>query len=200
MDRRDLTASRTGRTISGPGSSYKSPVDDASLALLLAFVRLTARASALIFAASLVAGAVELVAPHSEFARRGAGWKLLAALLVSHTIHFSLVLALAVATDGENVAGRGGWVLATSVGFAFYAAAGGALLLRRTAASARGVPQIAGETALCLVVGLAFLMTYLGGVARTPLYALMAALLAGAMLALVSAALVRIKLLAIPSS
>ena len=151
--------------------------------LLIALVRLTARASAVIFVAALVAGAAELLAsPSSSFWRRGAGWKLLGALIVSHTIHFAFVAALVIETHGQNVANRGGWILASIVGVLFYILSVGALLLRRVPPASRTIRNLAGDTVFSVFVGLAFLQTYLGRLAKSPLFALMVALLGGALL------------------
>ena len=150
--------------------------------LVAELVRLTARTSALIFVASLAARATELLAPRSSFSRRGAGWKLLGALLVSHTIHFAFVAALTVETQGRNVEARGGWILTIVVGLLFYATTVGALALRRAPPAARDVPHIVGDAVLTGFVGFAFVVTYLGRIGKSPLFVVMAALLAGAML------------------
>jgi hypothetical protein len=120
------------------------------------------------------------------------GWKLLGVLLLSHTIHFVTVFALTIQTHGRNVSARGGSALVIMVGVAFYAATGGALLVRRTPSGARTLPQVGGDAALSLLIGLAFLVTYVGGVGRLPTYALMAALVGGAMLVFVFAVAMRV--------
>lgn len=171
----------------------------ASLTLLAELTRITARTSAVIFALALAAGAAELLAPRSSFARRGAGWKLLGALLVSHTIHFAVVAALTVEMHGENVANRGGWFLAIIVGALFYAATGGALVLRRAPSAARSVRNLAGDAVLSVLVALAFLEVYVGRVGQSPLFAVLAALLSGTLLAFVAAVAVRILRRATPA-
>ncbi len=175
-------------------------MDGASPDLIAELTRITARTSAVIFAASLAAGAAELIAPRSSFARRGAGWKLLGALLVSHTIHFAFVAALTVETHGENIARRGGSFLTIIVGVLFYAATGGALVLRRAPPAARSVRNLAGDAVLSALVGLAFLEVYVGRVGQSPLFAVLAALLSGALLAFVVAVAVRILRRATPSA
>lgn len=155
--------------------------------LVAELARITARTSAVVFAASLAAGAAELLWPRSPFARQGAGWKLLAALLVSHTIHFAVVAVLIVQTGGENIANRGGWILTSVVGVLFYAATVGALVLRRVAPLVRALPNVIGDAVLSSLVGVAFLQVYIGGVGRAPLFAALAALLSGALTAFLAA-------------
>jgi hypothetical protein len=167
-------------------------VDGASSDLVTELVRITARVSAVIFVASLLAGTAELLAPRSSFSRRGAGWKLLGALLVSHTIHFATVIALTVETHAQNIAHRGGWILAIGIGLFFYASTVGALVLRRGPPVARTIPNLAGDAALSGLVWLAFLITYLGRIGRSPLFAVMVVLLSGAMFGFVAAVAVRI--------
>jgi hypothetical protein len=67
--------------------------------LITELVRITARISALIFVAALAAGGADLLAPpSSSFSRSGVSWKLIGAVIVSHTIPFGFVAALAVET------------------------------------------------------------------------------------------------------
>jgi len=174
-------------------------VNGAGPDLIAELTRITARTSAVIFAASLAAGAVELLTPRSSFSRRGLGWKLLGALLISHTIHFAFVAALTVETHAKNIAHRGGWFLAIIVGILFYAATGGALFLRRGPAAARSVRNLTGDAALSAVVGLAFLEVYVGRVGQSSLFAVLAVLLSGALLAFVAAVTVRMLRRATPS-
>ena len=163
-------------------------MDDAGLQLLTELVRITARISAVIFVAALAAGGADLLAPpSSSFSRRGVGWKLIGAVIVSHTIHFGFVAALAVETHGQNVMNRGGWILTSVVGVLFYVATIGALVLRRVSPAERTIQNLAGDTAFSILVGLAFLETYLGRVGKSPLFTVMAALLASALLAFVAA-------------
>lgn len=175
-------------------------MDGVRLDVLAELTRITARTSAVIFAAALAAGAAELLAPRSSFARRGAGWKLLGALLVSHTIHFAAVGALTVAMRGENIAQRGGWLLTLLVGVLFYAATGGALVLRRAPPAARSARNLAGDGVLSALVGLAFLEAYVGRVGQSPLFVILAALLSGALLAFVVAVALRILRRATPTA
>jgi len=156
--------------------------------LLVELVRITARISAVIFVAALAAGGVDLLAPpSSSFSRRGWSWKLVGGVIASHTIHFSFVAALVVETHGQNVLNRGGWILTSVVGALFYVATIGALVLRRVSPAERTIRNLAGDTAFSILVGLAFLETYLGRVGKSPLFTVMAALLAGAMLTFVAA-------------
>lgn len=155
-------------------------------------VRLTARTSTLIFVASVAADGTEIVAPRASFSRRGAGWKLVTALLVSHTIHFCLVYALATETHGRNITSRGGWVLTTIVGILFYAFTLCALALRRVPSEMRGLANVLGDAACSGLVGLAFLVTYLGRFGTSPMYTFMVWLVAPALIAFTGAAAVRI--------
>src|SRR5580765_638268 len=112
-------------------------MDAAGLELITELVRITARISAAIFVAALAAGGADLLAPpSSSFSRRGVCWKLIGAVIVSHTIHFGFVAALAVETHGQNVMNRGGWILTSVVGALFYVATIGALVLRRVSRGA----------------------------------------------------------------
>lgn len=167
-------------------------MDGSSPDLLLELVRITARISAVVFAAALAAGATEHFAPGAPFSRRGAGWKLLGALLVSHTIHFAFVFALTLRTHGENVAHRGGWILTSVVGVVFYAATGGALMLRRVPPATRTRAGVAGDAVLCSLVGAAFLEIYVGRMGQSPLFAVLGGLVLAGMLAFLAAVVVRI--------
>jgi hypothetical protein len=156
--------------------------------LLNELVRITARTSAVIFVAALAAGVVDLLAPpSSSFSRRGWGWKLVGVVIISHTIHFGFVAALAIETHGQNVINRGGWFPTSVVGVLFYGATIGALVLRPVSPAERTIRNLGWDTAFSTLVGLAFLETYLGRFGKSPLFTVMAALLAGAMLAFVAA-------------
>ena len=98
------------------------------------------------------------------------------------------VAALTLETHGQNVANRGGWILASVVGVLFYAAAAGALVLRRVPPASRTVANVAGEAACSILVGLAFLEIYVGRAGRSPGFAILAAALAVALLVFVVAA------------
>jgi hypothetical protein len=174
-------------------------MNGASPDLIAELVRITARTSAVIFSASLAARAAELAWPRRSFSRQGAGWKLLGALLVSHTIHFGVVAALTIEMHGQNIANRGGWILTTVVGVLFYAATAGALVIRRAPPFAQAVSNLAGDAVLSSLVGLAFLAVYVGRIGRSPLFAVMAAALSGALLAFVAVVAIRIFQSAAPS-
>jgi hypothetical protein len=165
-------------------------VSAASSDLLIALVQWTARASAVILVAALAAGAADLLAPlsSSSASHRGSGWKLVGALIVSHTIHFAFVAALTLETHGQNVVNRGGWMLASVVGVLFYVATVGALVLRRVPPASRPLANVAGDAVCSVLVGLAFLEIYGGRAGRSPGFALMAALLAVALIIFVVAA------------
>lgn len=167
-------------------------MDGASPHLIAELTRVTARASAVVVVASLAAGAAELFAPQSSFSRRGAGWKLLGALLVSHTIHFAAVAALTIERHAQNIAEGGGWLVTGVVGLFFYAATAGALVLRRAPSFARTVPNLVGDGVLSSAVALAFLQAYAARRGISALFAVLAALLSGAWLVFAAAVVVRI--------
>lgn len=146
----------------------------------------------MIFIASLAVRSAELLCPASSLSRRGAGWKLLGGLIVSHTIHFAFVGMLTIRTQGRNILDRGGWTLAVVVGILFYAATVGGLVLRRASSSARTIRNLAADAVLSILVGLAFLQPYLARAHGSALFAVMAALLAGTMLAFAAASAARI--------
>jgi len=91
-------------------------------------VRLTARVSAAVFAAGLVAAARRLASGESAAgAARRADIAAFGAFLGAHTIHFAAVLMLAAATSGANIRSAGGWLPTLAVAAAFYAACGAVL-------------------------------------------------------------------------
>jgi hypothetical protein len=127
-------------------------------------VRLTARASATLFAAALI-----LFATGSRSGRSGVryGIRLFLGFVLAHTIHFSAVVWLAVLTAGENIEERDGWTVVLTVGALFYFAAFLIVRAWRAIDSGRTLPRrdrLAANAAITLIA-LAFLNSYL---ARVP--------------------------------
>jgi len=126
-------------------------------------VRVTARASAAVFAASLVAAARRLADDDSVDARaaRRADVAAFAGFLTAHTIHFASVLLLAAATGGENIRNAGGWIPTLAAAGAFYVSCGAVLrgklrqAARWTTAGARRL-----DIATMAIVWLVFFQAY----------------------------------------
>jgi len=100
---------------------------DAAVAALA--VRTTARISAVLLAANLIAAARRLSAGPDptlppqrtrRFQVRTLDTSTFAAFLISHTIHFASVALLALATDGASMRNTGGWTAAMVVAALFY--------------------------------------------------------------------------------
>jgi hypothetical protein len=124
------------------------------------WVRLTARISVTLY--SLGLGGFALAASRGRDLR--AALRVLQSFVVSHTIHFGFVAWLTVATAGENIARRGGWLLASAVGVVFYAASFAMLF---------GVRQHRRSAVLgAVVIWLMFVLTYIGGIPANPVFAL----------------------------
>ena len=124
------------------------------------WTRLTARISVALY--SLALGGFAVAAWRGREPR--AAQRTLQAFILSHTIHFGFVAWLTVATAGENIARRGGWLLITIVGVAFYVASFAMLFgLRQRRRSA-----LVGAT----VVWLMFVGTYAGRIPRDVIFAL----------------------------
>ncbi len=114
------------------------------------WVRLTARTSVALY--SLGLGGVAFAAARGRDPR--AALKIMKAFVVSHTIHFGFVAWLTIATAGENIARRGGWLLASIVGVVFYVASFAMLF---------GVRQHRLSAVVgAIVIWLMFVITYLG--------------------------------------
>jgi len=126
-------------------------------------VRATARVSAAVFAASLVAAARRLAADDAMDigAARRADVAAFAAFLAAHTIHFGSVLMLAVATSGQNIRDAGGYSATFVVGAAFYAACAAVLRAKlRTAPRWTTVAQRRTEIGTIAVVWVVFFQAY----------------------------------------
>jgi hypothetical protein len=105
------------------------------------FAGIMARLSAALLASSLLVAARRVslssgldssgsqrVAPA---AWRTADVNLFVAFIVSHTIHFAGVVLMALASSGENIRARGGWLVNVAVAVLFYAACFGILSAKR---------------------------------------------------------------------
>src|SRR5262249_27333220 len=92
-------------------------------------VRVTARVSAAVFTASLIAAARRLSAgPASDVElNRRIDIGAFAVFVLAHTIHFASVGLLAAATGGRTIRDAGGYAGTLLVGAAFYAACGAVL-------------------------------------------------------------------------
>jgi hypothetical protein len=124
------------------------------------WVRITARVSVALYSLGLGGFAVE--------AYRGreprAPLRLFELFIISHTIHFGFVAWLTVATAGENIERRGGWLLTSLVGAVFYVASFATLKgaqLRRPSA------WLGATTIWLMIVG-----TYVTRIPRNAVFAL----------------------------
>jgi len=131
-------------------------VDPSQIAL---WVRMTARVSLALYALALGGFAVE--------AYRGreprAPLRLFELFILSFTIHFGFVAWLTVATAGENIERRGGPLLTSLVGVAFYVASFAVL-----AGAPRRLSAWLGATTIWLMI----LGTYVGRISRNAAFAL----------------------------
>ena len=136
--------------------SRMGSVEPSQIAL---WVRTTARVSLALYSLALGAFAVE--------AYRGreprAPLRLFEIFIFSFTIHFGFVAWLTVATAGENIERRGGPVLTSLVGVAFYLASFAVL----TGAPLRRLSAYLGATTIWLMI----LGTYIGRIPRNPAFA-----------------------------
>jgi len=124
------------------------------------WTRLTARISVALY--SLALGGFAVAAARGREPR--AAQATLRSFILSHTIHFGFVAWLTVATAGENIARRGGWLLISVVGVVFYVASFAMLFgLGRCRRSA-----LVGAT----VVWLMFVGAYGGRIPRDVVFAL----------------------------
>jgi len=146
---------------------------------LLLAVQWTARLSSTTFAAALLA---------STFAGRRSR-TLDIGFLVAHTIHFSFVVRLALATGGKgmfpggkDIADAGGWPAVFAIFAFFYLLAGITLRARQLGPRASPRMRVAGQLATAFI-GFMFVRTYVPLMARSSWYALPAALVATAVVA-----------------
>jgi hypothetical protein len=144
---------------------------------LLRVVRLTARSSALLFAAAQTAGAV---GPRASKTSRA----LYLAFLTAHAVHFTAVTRYALLTGGRNLfpGGRslndvGGWRTVAGIFGTFAGLAVTGWLAQAGASSRRPGAAIAGRAATGVIAAM-FVGTYLGKVAQSRWYALPAAAVA----------------------
>ena len=146
---------------------------------LLVLVHWTARLSAVTFSAALLTSA--LSARRSRVLDIG--------FLVAHTIHFSFVVRLALATGGKNmfpggkdIADAGGWPAVFGIFAFFYLLAGTALIARHLGSRASRPMRALGQLST-VFIGFMFVKTYLPLVARSYWYVLPAALVTTAVAA-----------------
>jgi hypothetical protein len=143
-------------------------------------VHWTARLSALLFAAALLAP----VLLRDDGPRRSQ--VPFVAFLAAHTVHFSFVLALAFETGGKkmfpggrDIADVGGLPTVFAMFAFFYLLGTLALLQRRAGPRAGTLLRVAGRFST-VFLGYMFVTTYIPLVERSPWYALPAALIATA--------------------
>ena len=172
-------------------------MDVLDAAVVAVAVRTTARISAVLLAANLIAAARRLSAGPGPTSRTAAvdarfgHWTpaTFAAFLVSHTIHFAVVALLALATDGASIRDSGGWIAAMVVATLFYLGGWGVLRgKRRPGDGWTSAGQRRREIAVLLVIWLIFFQAF---VLRfgTPLFAVLAVGLLYSLVRFLSAAL-----------
>jgi hypothetical protein len=136
--------------------------------------RITARLSATLFAAALFGFAARRrVSPRVAV-------RVFAAFLVTHAVHFSIVLLLAYATAGANLRARGGYFLTIAVGVLFGASAVAAILRLRAGEPTRAL-RLAGGLGIAFI-WFAFTETYASRVFISPIFAIPAVILLAAFL------------------
>jgi hypothetical protein len=162
---RELRCGVAPKPRSGGGETPLHSLDLPQIELL---VRVTARLSAAAFAAALIVFASRGF--HRRRVHRAVHF--LVAFILAHTIHFLAVVWLAVATQGENIQVRGGWVAALIVAGLFYASAFAVMRAWNGLASGRALSS--GERLAaygCVaVIALVFLNSYVARVASLPIY------------------------------
>jgi len=166
---------------------------DADLAALL--VRATARVSAVILSASLLAAARRIGGPqraaprtNGERARR-LDVAAFIAFIVSQTIHFICVALLTIATAGANIDGPGGYPAVVAVGLLFYAGCAAVLRVKRRASVDWTTPrQRRIELWSLLPIWLVFFVAYASRGRQSWLFAALAIVLLLSMARFVSTA------------
>jgi hypothetical protein len=154
-------------------------------------VRVTARVSAVLFATALVVSARRLSAGGTAGPTRyrSADLACFTLFLVAHTIHFAAVVALAVASSGQNIRDAGGYAATAVAATAFYVACGAVLRAkaretpRWTTARARRV-----EIWISGVVWIVFVQAYALRFVQSWLFAALALALIGSLALFVAAA------------
>lgn len=124
------------------------------------WVRMTARVSVALY--SLALGGFAVAAYRGREPR--APLILFALFILSHTIHFGFVAWLTVATAGANIERRGGWLLTSLVGVAFYVASFATL---KGAQLRRPIAWLGATTIWLMIVG-----TYVTRIPRNAIFAL----------------------------
>jgi hypothetical protein len=151
-------------------------VDPAQAAWL---VRVTARISATLFAASLVVACARI--RDNRF--RSADLGVFGALVVSHTIHFFCVGLLAIATSGGNIRTRGGWMANVVIAALFYT--GCIVILRAKRRPTPAWPTVRArrtEVWVLAAIGLAFAQAYIIRLTESWLFAALAVWLLGSLI------------------
>jgi hypothetical protein len=157
---------------------------DAAVAIIA--VRTTARISAVLLAANLVATARRLWATTPAEPDTNRTPTLLsglvsrvrtidvatfAAFLVSHTIHFASVALLALATDGSSIRNTGGWTPAMVVATLFYVGCWGVLRAKQRPTNGWvGTHQRILEMSVLAIVWTVFFLGFLGRSTGSPLF------------------------------
>jgi uncharacterized protein len=158
------------------------PAPIASTARVYRAVQLTARTSALLFAAAQAAAAL---GPRAERASR----PLYVAFMAAHAVHFSVVARYAVVNDGRDLfpGGRslddvGGWPTVAGIYTFFAGLAVTGWATGRPRAVSRRAMRIIGQAATWLMAGM-FVEVYLRQLPRSRWYAVPATAVAGAVTA-----------------
>jgi hypothetical protein len=159
---------------------------DAQQAAML--VRATARLSAVIVAANLLA-ATRRAEALGLSALRTMDVATFVAFLASHTVHFACVWLLAVATGGDNIRRAGGWILVVMAALVFYAGAGIVLRVKLRPRGWRSARERRFELGLLVMVWLVFFQAYALRLLQSWLFAALAVLLAYSVAGFLRAAL-----------
>ena len=151
-------------------------------AIIAAWVRATARLSALLLATNLFIAARRLwtITPTELEAVRAKSWRTapeldvasFAAFLVSHTIHFACVALLALNTSGESMRNNGGWTAALFVATLFYLGGWGVFRAKQRPTNGWvGTRQRLCEMSVLAMVWTVFFLGFLGRSTRSLLFA-----------------------------
>ena len=143
--------------------------------VLSELTRITARISATVFAAALLAFAAR------RRVQTRLAVRLFAAFIAAHAIHFSAVFLLAYATSGANLRARGGYPLTAAVGALFGASAVAGLLRLRASEPARAL-RLGGGLGIAFI-WFAFTQAYGGRALVSHIFAIPTVVLTVAFLA-----------------
>lgn len=163
-------------------SRLQNPLRPMNASALHRYVRLTARGSALLFAAAQAAPAF---GPRAA----GASRPLYLGFMAAHAVHFSVVARYAMVTGGRGLfpGGRsmndvGGWPTVAGIYTFFAGLAGTGWAAGTPTATGKPRMQVAGRAATGLI-GAMFVGTYLGQLSQSRWYAVPAALVGTAVTA-----------------